>query len=114
MNLANRDKLISQVKNEIDTRKQKLNKKYTHLTNIEKNNTFLEGVVDDYKTYYNTIVAQKEQQEGAFRNIIDYLDQIIVDNELTDFGIYKAKHQQAKLVKEMENIKRELDDLIKA
>ena len=73
---------------------------------------FLEEVIKDYKRYYNYINEEKLQQYRALEMIYNYIDRISEDTDIPDEILEQTKYDQQELLKEMNNIKQELDMLI--
>ena len=62
LSLAERDKYLSQIEGQINAKRKLLLKKRDYLNKSLKENTFLEGVKNDYEKYRNYIVKEKEDQ----------------------------------------------------
>jgi len=112
MELAKRDLIINNINSEIAYKKNDLFNKVNELKIVAKENKFLEEVIQDYKRYYNYINEEKLQQYRALEMIYNYLDRINVDTDITDEILEQTKYDQQELLKEMNNIKQELDMLI--
>ena len=112
MELAKRDLIINNINSEIAYKKKDLFNKVNELQVVAKENKFLEEVIKDYKRYYNYINEEKLQQYRALEMIYNYIDRISEDTDITDEILEQTKYDQQELLKEMNNIKQELDMLI--
>ena len=112
MEVAIRDIKIEHIKCELEHKKKNLLKKLILLNKNVKENSFLEDVVGDYKKYNDFIVKQKKEQLDAFNIILEYLDRITMESKLTDVALGRAQHDQKTILREMDKIKDELDEMI--
>ena len=71
-----------------------------------KTNEFLSTVAEDYKKYNDYILRQREQQEDSFRTILDYLDRLIKEGNLTDEALEHTKTQHGQIINEIDFIKK--------
>ena len=112
MDIANQDKLLIVLNNEIKKKKKYLNKKYKDITETTKANSFLNNVKDDYDSYYNYIMDEREQQYKSLKTILDYLDRLILEEKLSDMYLQNVKKDQEHILIEMNHIKKDLDDIL--
>jgi malate synthase len=111
-NLAERDLYLSQIEDEINSKRKMLLSKRNKLEKIIKENEFLEGVKMDYEKYHNYIVKQKEEQIKALNILNQYFADLIVSGKLTEKDIYNTKNEQDEILGEMDQIKKDLDEII--
>ena len=90
----------------IQNKKNMLYENQQKMKHTVKNNEFLETVRDDYEKYVHYIVQQKE----ALKLLNDYLEN---KNNLSHFNKIDANNEQNKILKEIDDIKRSLDDIVK-
>ena len=83
LNLADRDKKLKCLLNEIKKNKKEVRTQYDELNELENNNIFLENVKDDYKKYYNHIVDEKTRQK-------EFMSILQCDHLNISFGINQA------------------------
>ena len=76
-------------------------------------NEFLDKVLLDYQNYKNHIVKQENNKEKEMKLIYDYLEKIRKENGLSEEMVNKAKFQQQKIVKKMNNVRNDLSSLLK-
>ena len=112
LSLAERDKYLSQIEGQINAKRKLLLKKRDYLNKSLKENTFLEGVKNDYEKYRNYIVKEKEDQLRVMDILKQYTEDISVSTKMTEANIKQTKKDQKEIILEMEKIKRELDEII--
>jgi hypothetical protein len=106
------DDIMQSIHSQIEHQKQILHSKRAYLENAKKQNEFLENVQKDYKKYHDFIVNEKQQQMNAMTMLKSYLDDLIINGNLTNTDIAHAKLQHNKLMGEVDKIKTDLDELI--
>ena len=112
--LAKQDQEIEELQCEINHRKQLLAKKLSVLSETSNINKFLSEVVEDYKEYNRYILKDKENQEKAMKNILDHLDAIIKEDDLTTESISHVKLQQKEILEELTKVKDNLQEILSA
>ena len=112
LTLAERDLYLVHIDTLMDEKRKMLLEKQKTLQQTAKENEYLEMVRNDYRKYYNHIVKQKEDQINAMNYLKQYIDEIMVNGKLTDIDLENAKMEQDELIREMDNIKGKLDEII--
>lgn len=112
MNLATRDHKIFQMKAEIENRKKLLCAKRREMAKNIKENTFLKDVADDYNRYNAHIISQQKQQIEAFELLNRYITNITDELELADNKLKDSRLEQREIMRVIEHLKSELDDLV--
>jgi len=112
MNLAQRDKYLSQIDQEIKSKKKLLLEKRKYLKNISGDNSFLSSVNNDYQTYYDFIIKQKEDQMKTLNYLNDYIQDIMVNSKLTDQDILETNQEKKRILNEIKNIRKSLEEII--
>jgi hypothetical protein len=112
LSLAERDKYLSQIEGQINAKRKLLLKKRDYLNKSLKENTFLEGVKNDYEKYRNYIVKEKEDQLRVMNILKQYTEDISVSTKMTEANIKQTKKDQKEIILEMEKIKKELEEII--
>jgi uncharacterized protein (DUF3084 family) len=112
LDLATRDRYLQKIEDQIAAKREMLLAKQKKLRKISKNNAFLHEVQQDYATYYNFIIKQKEQQIRSMNNIKQYLNDIIVSGKLTEQDIAEAKKEQRGILGEIKHVKSNLDEIV--
>ncbi len=112
--LAKQDQKIHELQCEVNHRKQLLAKKLNTLSETVNINKFLSDVVDDYKEYNRYIIKDKENQQKAMKNILDHLDAISKEEDLTTESISHVKLQQKEILEELTKVKDSLQEILSA
>lgn len=113
INLADRDNYLTQIENQIQAKRNLLLEKRKTLESTVSQNQFLEGVKNDYQRYHNYIIKQNQEQMRAMNILNQYLGDIMVSGKLTEKDINNTRHEQTSILKEMDKIKSNLDEIIK-
>jgi hypothetical protein len=113
LTLGERDLYLLQIETEINNKKRLLLKKKRDLDKKQKLNHFLNGVTKDYQKYYNYILNEKQQQYKMLMMLKEYLNDLILTENLVDEQRRTAKHDQKHIIREIDKVKGELDELIK-
>lgn len=112
-NLKSKDEQFIQLLNEIEYKKKMLLDKQHKITHITKQNEFLEHIKEDYLNYHSYIKKQKEDQVYALNTLNQYITDLKKSGNLSKHNISDAKHEQKKILNEINSIKNNLDELIK-
>jgi hypothetical protein len=110
--LAERDLQLLQIETEIKNKKRLLIKKKKDLDKKYKVNHYLGDVKQNYSKYYNHIVKEKKQQYNALLLLQEYMDDLMKTEKLVDDQLRVAKHDQKDIIREIDKVKVELDELI--
>jgi len=113
MDLAQRDKLLSNIEKTIRGKKDMLVNKKKNLDEKIKINGYLENVKNDYQKYYDHIVKEKQQQYSSLVLLKEYLGDLIQTDKLVNTQLKTAKHDQNDIMQEIDKIKQEIDNLNK-
>lgn len=113
MNLAQRDGALMRIRNQISAKRQFLLDKQRELKKESQYNQFLKTIYSDYKRYHEYIIREKEEQIAAMESLKDYIKDIIKTNQLTEEQIANAKKEQDYILKEMDNIRGDLEIIVK-
>ena len=112
LSLADRDKYLQQIEKQIAAKRKLLLNKRDYLERTLKENAFLDGVKKDYQKYRNYIVKEKQDQLRAMNILKQYTEDLIVSTKMTEANIKETKRDQKEILREMERIKMELDEII--
>jgi hypothetical protein len=112
VSLGERDSQLYYIESQIESKRKLLIEKRKYLQKTIEENNFLEGVKNDYEKYNNYIITQKKDQIHAMSILKQYIEDIITSGKLTDNDIKESKKEQQELLREIENIKKNLDELI--
>lgn len=111
--LAKRDLHLIQIEQEIKNKKLLLVKKKNELVKKVKLNEYLDEVNQDYTKYYDYIVSEKQQQYNSLILLKEYMSDLMKTEQLVDDQLRTAKHDQKDIIREIDNVKAELDELIR-
>lgn len=112
LNLAERDKYLSKIEQEIKSKKDLLLEKRKYLKEISGENRFLRSVNNDYQKYYDFIIKQKEDQMKTLNYLNDYIQDIMVNSKLTDQDILETNEEKKRILNEIKNIRKSLEEII--
>lgn len=110
--LAERDSYLLQIETEIKNKQRLLVKKKKDLENKKKLNHYLNDVEQNYSKYYNYILKEKQKQYNALLLLKEYMNDLINTENLVDEQLRLAKYEQNDIIREIDKIKSELDELI--
>jgi len=111
-NLATRDLKLIQITEEIQNKKNLILKKKKELEKKKSVNTYLEIVSNDYNNYYNYILKQKQNEFKAMNLLNEYISDLVNTDKLVDNQLRLAKHDQKEILKEINKIQGELNNII--
>lgn len=114
MKLAERDKILQQIQSEIKLQQINLLRQTQDLEKNHKSNKFLEGVVEDYKEFRDHILQEKRNQKIFLEGLINYLEKMKIQGEMTDRLINQTKNEEKVITDRLEKVKKELNELISA
>lgn len=86
----------------------------SNLEDLEKEQEhaiFLEEIANDYKRYQNLILKQKERQKTQLLKILNYLDDLIETNAITEYTLSHTQNEQKRIIHEIKEIQREMDKI---
>lgn len=110
--LATKDQQFIQLQQLIDLKRKMLLDKQIKYKKIVKQNHFLEEIKNDYSTYSNYIMKQKQEQIQALEILQNYVRDLSVSGKLSKQNVKDAKYEQKKIIKELKSIKYNLDEAI--
>ena len=96
----------------IDVKRRMLLEKQKKFKFITKQNQFLDAVKSDYAKYYGYISQQKKEQIEALNVLNNYIRDLTVSGQLSKHNIDDAKFEQEMIMKEVNQIKKGLDNIM--
>jgi|TARA_B110000037_G_C17049189_1_gene476996 hypothetical protein len=111
MDLAKRDKIIELLRSEINKTQDSVVTYLKEAKNVQNENEFLDSIKNDYKRYHKYILNEKEREREQMEMLINYLDKVLEEANLSAEMANRARFQQNKILGEMEKVKGELDRL---
>ena len=112
MDLAIRDHMIYQMKAELENRKKMLCMKIRELKETVRENGLLNQVLADYNKYNQHIIKKKQEQIDFLYILHEYIDKISLDIHTTSNILKESKMEQREILKEINTLRHEIDDLI--
>ena len=112
VNLKTTDQNFAQLQEVIKLKRDFLLNKQKKIKEIKKNNHFLEEIKNDYSKYSDYIMNQKQEQIKALDLLKNYVDDLTTSGDLSDENIKDAKHEQNKIISEINKIKENLNEII--
>lgn len=112
LNLEEQDDRLLQIEEVIEAKRNMLIQKQKKLKKMEKQNAFLQDVKKDYNKYYEYIIQQKRDQMKAMELLNLYIDDLTRSGSLSGHNLKDAKHEQKRIMTEMNSIRRGLDKII--
>ena len=109
--IATRDLNIQAMKEQLVYRHKMLLDKRDDLRQIQKDNTYLVGIANDYERYYSTIKNERKRQMEAFELISKYVSNIASDTNTTEQLVTESRRQQREITKEIDRLRVELDKM---
>lgn len=113
MTLAQRDLYLIQIQEAIKSKRKAILEKNNELEKKRQINEFLDLVKKDYQQYYNHIITEKQKQYEAMSLLNNYLDDLVTTNKVVNNELIKAKHDQKQVLREMDTIRKEIDEYTK-
>jgi len=113
ISLGERDLYIRKLEEEIKNKKGLLLKETRDIDKVKTGNKLLEGVHKNYKTYYNGVVKEKQQQYDAMMLLKEYLDDLIKKEQITSRQFKNVRNDQKDIVLEMDKITKDLKEIVK-
>ena len=111
-NVAKRDLKLLQLEEEIKKKKEFLLKKRKELEKKEKLNLHLAIVKKEYDNYYEEELETKKKELNAMSVLNDYMIYLENQNHLVNNQLIIAKYDKKHITKEINKIKKELENLI--
>jgi hypothetical protein len=106
-----KDIKIEHLTKQIDARRNMLLSKQTALKLASQQNQFLNMVRDDYAKYYEVIAQQKYDQLHALKTIDKYVTDLKHSDDMTDKQIDEIAKDQMRIIKEMREIRGNINTL---
>jgi len=108
---AIRDQRLEELQCELERRQNMLLEKSFTLNETAKTNDLLESVASDYGKYKDFVVNEKTRQQEAMYNILEHLNRVIEEENLTTESLKHAKFQQHEILKNLAGVKNKLEHI---
>ena len=112
MEIAKNDQRFTRLQSELEAKRMDLRSRLRELKNIQQENKYVTGVIDDYNKYYNVIKNQKREELAALQMISQYIDSVAASTTLTEDAIKQSRIHQHELLTKADKIKKELDEVL--
>ena len=112
MELSKRDEMIIRLQEAVKNNQNDVFIKIKELDSVQKDNRFLGSIYEDYRRYQNYIVDKKEQEKQQMERLVNYLERIILEANLTDSMTRRAIMEQNRILGQLDTVKKELDKLV--
>ena len=112
MSLNELELLQKQLEDAIYDEKNNLVDSVEQLEDERETNEFLIEIAKDYKKYHNTLLEQKQRQQEQLVHILDYLDNLLETQAVTEYTLSHTKNEQNRLVKEIKQLQKDMDNII--
>ena len=112
LDLATRDLYLQKIQDQIMAKRSLLLAKQKMLRKTAKQNHLLNDIMQDYATYYQFIIKQKQDQIRSMEIIKQYLNDIIVSGNFAKTDIIQAKKEQKANLGEINNIRENLYEIM--
>jgi len=110
--LTEKEQQFIQLQEVIEAKSRMLLDKQKKIRFISKNNDFLHDIRNDYATYYKYISQQKQDQIRALQLLNEYMNDLAITEKISKHNIEDAKVEQAKIMREINSIKKGLNSII--
>jgi len=110
--LERKDERFLKLNELIEMKRKMLLEKNCKIKKILKQNIFLEEIKEDYSKFNNYIIQQKRDQIKALELLNNYIDELTISGNLSKQNLADSKHEQRKIMKELNLIKSNLDSII--
>ena len=105
------DELMS-IQELIDQKRKYLLEKQMYIQHLEKQNKFLREVQNDYNTYNQYMVKQRQDQILAMHILNEYVQDLAISGKLTKTDLEDARQEQANILGEIGKLKGSLGTIV--
>ena len=110
--LANEDKMAVAVKNELDIQDDLLRDQYKKIKDNSVHNPNLKEVLAGLTIHYDEKEKEMEQQSDALEKLMDYIDSVKNNEELSPTLQNECKNDKHLLIREMQKIRNDINRII--
>jgi len=112
--IAQNDTNIYNMKCVLEKKKQLLLYKNREVKELAKQNAFLNSVLSDYEKIKSHILEEKQKQQDAIKIISKHISQLSKNMNKGDYHISELQNDQSVLLKELEKIKTEMNEVMRS
>ena len=106
------DQQLMSVQELIDQKRKYLLEKQMYIQHLEKQNKFLREVQNDYNTYNQYMVKQRQDQILAMHILNEYVQDLAISGKLTKTDLEDARQEQANILGEINKLKGSLGTIV--
>ena len=112
MNLGQRDNRFLELKYQIECKQKSLLDRFNNVKQAAAENELLNGVLEDYVSYYKDALAAKRQQEESLTLLRDYLGAMSEAATVSDAQLEYLKEERDVTIEKLNSVKRDLQNLL--
>ena len=112
MNLGQRDNKFLELKYQIECKQKSLLDRFNNVKQAAAENELLNGVLEDYISYYKDALAAKRQQEESLTLLRDYLGAMSEAATVSDAQLEYLKEERNVTIDKLNSVKRDLQNLL--
>lgn len=112
MEIAIEDQKLNVLKHQIQCRQRMMIERFKTVRDSVKENTLLAGVLEDYKKYYQDLIASKRAQAEALMLLRDYLESMEQAINLSDVQMEYLKHERSETINRLQDVREEMKRLL--
>lgn len=109
MNLAEKDKILMELKYKIQCKHDALINKYISIKEASKDNELLNDVLQEFVQYYKEQIEENKRTELALVRLRDYLDELDSAHLLTNEKMEHVLYEKEQIFQKLTNIRKELE-----
>jgi hypothetical protein len=109
---TNVDQQLMNLQNLIDQKQKYLLEKQIYIQDLEKQNNFLREVYNNYNTYNQYMVKQRQDQILALHILNEYVQDLATSGKLTKFDLEDARQDQQNVLSEIGKLKGSLGAIV--
>ena len=110
--VANRDLINLKINAEMKKTQKNMLHRLKYINKMQEKNDFLKDIAKDYNRYYKYIIDQKKKEKANIEKLLIYLDNLIVEGDLSETMLKRAEFQQQNIMKELTRVKNSLDEIV--
>lgn len=109
---ANRDLIKLKIEMEMKKNQKAMLHRLKYLNDMQHKNEFLREIAKDYNRYYKFIIDEKKKEKANIEKLLIYLDNLMVEGDLSDTMLKRAEFQQKNILRELNRVKNSLDEMV--
>ena len=109
---ANRDLIQLKIDMEMKKNQKAMLYRLKYINKMQEKNEFLKEIAKDYNRYYKYIVEEKKKEKANIEKLLIYLDNLIVEGDLSETMLKRAEFQQQNIMQELSRVKNSLDEIV--